>query len=550
MMHGYEKSDPAIVAMKPANKAGQLTAEQSAAEPTAAEPVEPRAGTKGNVGQQSTCRTQSRVSVSQALERIRKVAKERKKEKITALFHHLSNELLEQSFFELKEDAAPGVDRLTWTDYEADLERKLKDLHDRVHRGAYRALPSRRVYIPKPDGRQRPLAVAALEDKIVQRAVVALLNAIYEEDFLGVSYGFRPGRGTHDALDALCVGIHSKKVSFILDADIRSFFDEINQQWLIRFLEHRIGDRRIIRLIQKWLKAGVMEDGVVRVSDRGTGQGSVISPLLANIYLHYTLDLWAVRWRQREATGDMIFVRYADDFIVGFQHESDARRFLDEMRERLGKFALTLHPEKTRLIEFGRFAAERRERRGLGKPETFDFLGFTFICGKTRAGKFQIKRKTRADRMRAKLKMIKAEMWQRMHLPIPEQGKWLWYVVNGYFNYHAVPTNGQALHVFRHHITDLWRRTLRRRSQKDRMTWERMTQLANDWLPKPIILHPWPSDRFAVTHPRWEPYAGKPPVRFRAGGAVMRVPTATFGVRPGRVLRLVSSAPPLISRHS
>ena len=283
------------------------------------------------------------------------------------------------------------MDRLTWRDYEADLERKLEDLHDRVHRGAYRALPSRRVYIPKPDGRQRPLAVAALEDKIVQRAVVTLLNAIYEEDFLGFSYGFRPGRGTHDALDALCVGIDSKKVSFILDADIRSFFDEIDQEWLIRFLEHRIGDRRIIRLIQKWLKAGILEDGVVSVSDRGTGQGSVISPLLANIYLHYALDLWAVRWRRREATGDMIIVRYADDFIIGFQHESDARRFLDEMRERLGKFALTLHPEKTRLIEFGRFAAERRKRRGLGKPETFNFLGFTFICGKTRAGKFQIK---------------------------------------------------------------------------------------------------------------------------------------------------------------
>jgi RNA-directed DNA polymerase len=518
MMHGHEKSDLVIVAVKPANKA-EPAAEQSAAMPTAAEPVEPRAGTKGNADQQSTCRTQSRVSVSQALERIRKVAKHRKKEKFTALFHHISVELLEDAFYELKADAAPGVDRLTWKDYEAELERNLEDLHDRVHRGAYRALPSRRVYIPKPDGRQRPLAVAALEDKIVQRAVVAVLNAIYEEDFPGVSYGFRPGRGPHDALDALCVGIHSKKVSFILDADIRSFFDEINQQWLIRFLEHRIGDLRIIRLIQKWLKAGVMEDGVVTVSDRGTGQGSVISPLLANIYLHYTLDLWARRWRQREATGDMIFVRYADDFIVGFQHESDARRFLDEMRERLGKFALSLHPEKTRLIEFGRFAAERRQRRGLGKPETFNFLGFTFICGKTRSGKFQIKRKTRRDRMRAKLKMIKEEMWRRMHQPIPAQGKWLWYVVNGYFNYHAVPTNGRALHAFRHHITDLWRRTLRCRSQKDRMTWERMTQLVDDWLPKPIILHPWPSERFAVTHPRWEPYAGKPHVRFCAGGA-------------------------------
>jgi RNA-directed DNA polymerase len=519
MMHGHEKSDPVIVAMKPANKTEQLAAERSAAEPTAAEPVEPRAGTKGNACQQTMPWAQSQTSMPHALERIRKVAKERKKEKFISLTHHISIDLLEDAFYELNVDAAPGVDRMTWKDYEANLELNLEDLHNRVRSGVYRARPSRRVYIPKPDGRQRPLAVAALEDKIVQRAVVALLNAIYEEDFLGVSYGFRPGRGTHDALDALCVGIHSKKVSFILDADIRSFFDEINQEWLIRFLEHRIGDRRIIRLIQKWLKAGVMEDGLVTVSDRGTGQGSVVSPLLANIYLHYALDLWAVRWRQREAMGDMIFVRYADDFIVGFQHESDARRFLDEMRERLGKFALSLHPEKTRLIEFGRFAAERRKRRGLGKPETFNFLGFTFICGKTRAGKFQIKRRTRRDRMRAKLKMIKEEMWRRMHQPIPIQGKWLRRVVSGYFNYHAVPTNAHALHVFRHHVTDLWRRTLKQRSQKDGITWARMTQLVDDWLPKPIILHPWPSDRFAVTHPRWEPYAGKPHVRFCAGGA-------------------------------
>ena len=519
MMHGGGKSDSAIVAEKPANKVAHLAAEQSVAEPAAAEPVEPRAGTKGNAGEQSTCRTQSRVSVSQALERIRKVARERKKEKFTALFHHISVGLLEEAFYELKADAAPGVDRLTWKDYEAKLERNLEDLHDRVHRGAYRALPSRRVYIPKPDGRQRPLAVAALEDKIVQRAVAALLNVIYEEEFLGISYGFRPGRGTHDALDALCVGIDSRKVSFILDADIRSFFDEISQEWLIRFLEHRIGDRRIIRLIQKWLKAGILEDGLVTVSARGTGQGSVISPLLANIYLHYAFDLWAVRWRRREATGDMIIVRYADDFIVGFQHESDARRFLDKMRERLREFALSLHPEKTRLIEFGRFAAERRQRRGLGKPETFNFLGFTFICGTTRSGKFQLQRKTRRDRMQAKLRKIKETLRRCMHQPIPEQGNWLERVVRGYFNYHAVPTNARALDVFRHHVTDLWRRTLRRRSQKDRVTWARMTQLVDAWLPKPIILHPWPSDRFAVTHPRWEPYAGKPHVRFCPGGA-------------------------------
>jgi RNA-directed DNA polymerase len=492
MMHGHEESDSAIVAVKPTNKAERF----------AAELVEPRVGTEGNAGQQSTCRAQSRISVSQALNRIRKVARERKKERFTALFHHISIDLLEEVFYELKENAAPGVDRLTWTDYEADLERKLTDLHDRVQRGAYRALPSRRVYIPKPDGRQRPLAVASLEDKIVQRAVVALLNAIYEEDFLGISYGFRPGRGTHDALDALCVGIDSRKVSFILDADIQSFFDTVNQEWLIRFVEHRIGDRRIIRLIRKWLKAGVMEGGVVTVSDRGTGQGAVISPLLANIYLHYALDLWAVRWRQREATGDMIIVRYADDFIVGFQHERDARRFLDEMRERLQKFALTLHPEKTRLIEFGRFAAERRQRRGLGKPETFNFLGFTFICGKTREGKFQIKRKTRADRMRAKLKMVQEEMWRRMHQPIAAQGKWLWYVVNGYFNYHAVPTNSKALVAFRTEIARRWRRVLIRRSERTRLNWKQMQRLVDDWLPKPRVLHPWPNKRFAVRYLR------------------------------------------------
>ena len=502
MTHGHEKSDFAIVAVKPANKAAPTGAEQSVAGQAAAERVERRAETKGNADQQSTRRTQSRASVTQALERIRIAARERKKERFTALFHHISIDLLEEAFYELKENAAPGVDRLRWTDYEADLERKLEDLHERVQRGAYRALPSRRVYIPKPDGRQRPLAVAALEDKIVQRAVVALLNAIYEQDFLGISYGFRPGRGTHDALDALCVGIDSRKVSWILDADIRSFFDEISQEWLTRFVEHRIGDRRIIRLIQKWLKAGVLEDGIVTVGDRGTGQGTVISPLLANIYLHYALDLWAVRWRRREATGDMIIVRYADDFIVGFQHESDARCFLDEMRERLREFALSLHPEKTRLIEFGRFAAERRKRRGLGKPETFNFLGFTFICGKTRAGKFQLQRKTRRDRMRTKLRMIKEEMWRRMHQPIPIQGKWLWHVVRGYFNYHAVPTNFRALVVFRTEIAKRWHRVLTRRSERTTLNWERMKRLIGEWLPRPRILHPWPDKRFAVSYPR------------------------------------------------
>ncbi|WP_425476418.1 reverse transcriptase domain-containing protein [Bradyrhizobium prioriisuperbiae] len=354
MVHVRGKSDSAIVAVKPVNKAEQ----------SAAELVEPRVETEGKADQQSTFRAQNRADVSQALERLRQAARQRKKERFTALFHHLSIELFGEAFFDLKKNAASGVDGLTWQAYEADLERKLEDLHARVQRGAYRALPSRRVYIPKPDGGQRPLAVAALEDKIVQRATAAVLNAIYEEDFLGFSYGFRPGRSQHDGLDALVVGITSTKVNLILDADIRSFFDTVNQSWLIRFVEHRIGDQRIIRLIRKWLKAGILEDGVVTIGDQGTGQGSVISPLLANIYLHYVFDLWANRWRRREAAGNVIIVRYADDIIVGFEHENDARHFLGAMRERFKEFALSLHPYKTRLIEFGRHAAANRERRG------------------------------------------------------------------------------------------------------------------------------------------------------------------------------------------
>jgi RNA-directed DNA polymerase len=507
MMHGRGKSDEAIVAVKPANKA----------EASASESGEPRAATEGNADQQSTLRMQNRGGVTQALERIRQAARLRKKERFTSLLHHINPELLRTAYFALKQEAAPGVDGLTWQGYAADLEAKLNDLHGRVQRGAYRPLPSRRVYIPKADGKQRPLAVAALEDKIVQRAALAVLNAIYEEDFLGFSYGFRPGRGTHDALDALVVGIDSRKVNWILDADIRSFFDTINQEWLIRFLEHRIGDKRIIRLIRKWLKAGVLEDGVVTTSEQGTGQGSVISPLLANIYLFYVLDLWVERWRRREAKGCVIIVRYADDFIVGFEHENDARRFLDEMRERMGKFSLSLHPEKTRLIEFGRHAAASRKAgspqnrsailwgapaRGLGKPETFNFLGFTFICGKSRRGRFLVKRKTRRDRMRAKLREIKTELRRQMNQPIPEQGKWLKQVVVGYFRYFAVPTNIRALKAFRDEVVGRWRQALRRRSQKARMTWTRIAMLADYWLPRPHILHPWPNQRFAVTHPR------------------------------------------------
>ena len=510
MMHGREKSGSAVVAGKPANETAQAEEEL----------VEPRAGAEGNAIEPSARRAQSRESVTLGLERIRKAAKERKTEKFISLLHHVSSALLGTSFYALKRDASPGIDGVTWRDYEENLEANLKDLHDRVHRGGpYHPLPSRRSYIPKADGKMRPLAVAALEDKIVQRAVLEVLNAIYEEEFLGFSYGFRPRRSQHDALDALSVAIIRSKVNWIVDADIRSFFDTVNQDWLIRFLEERIGDKRIIRLIQKWLKAGVLEDGIVTVSETGTGQGAVISPLLSNVYLHNVIDVWAQAWRVHEAKGEMIIVRYADDLVAGFEHEAEARRFLDAMRARLEAFALSLHPDKTRIIRFGRFAAQNRKERGQGKPETFDFLGFTFICGEKRNGGFLLKRKSRRDRMKVKLQDIKEKLRRQIHKPIPEVGRWLGQVVRGYFNYHAVPTNSPSLVAFSRKVLRLWYRTLRRRGNKGKITWPRMYRLRDDFLPAPRIQHPWPEQRFAVKHPRWEPYAGKPLVRFCAGGA-------------------------------
>jgi group II intron reverse transcriptase/maturase len=457
--------------------------------------------------------------VSQGLERVRQAARARRKERFTALLHHVDVELLRDAYFWLQRNAAPGVDGVTWRDYERELEVNLEELHGRLHRGAYRAQPSRRRYIAKADGRQRPLGIAALEDKIVQRALVEVLNAIYEEDFLGFSYGFRPGRRQHDALDALATAIGRTPVNWILDADIRGFFDSVSHEWLLRFVEHRIGDPRVIRLLRKWLKAGVMEAGAITPTEVGTPQGAVISPLLANIYLHYVFDLWAQAWRQQSAHGNVILVRYADDIVVGFEHEADAQRFRVDLQQRLEKFALSLHPDKTRLIEFGRHAAGNRARRALGKPETFTFLGFTHICSRTRRGGFQLKRKSRRDRMRAKLKAIKDELRRRMHEPIPEQGRWLCQVVRGYFAYHAVPTNSASLHAFRSHVVDRWRRALRRRSQKDHTSWARMRRLAAHFLPASRILHPWPDARFAVTHPKWEPNARVGPVRFCAGGA-------------------------------
>jgi group II intron reverse transcriptase/maturase len=491
MMHGGEKSDLAVVAGKSANNGGG----------SPAEPMERRAGTKENTIGHGTPRTPGRTSVSHGLDRVRQAA-QGSQTRLTALLHHVDVALLRSAYGWLGKDAAAGVDGVSWRDYGQDLERRLEDLHDRIHSNAYRALPSRRVYIPKPDGRQRPLGIAALEDKIVQRAVVEVLNAIWEGDFLGFSYGFRPGRGQHDALDALAVGITERRVNWVLDADIAGFFDAVSHDWLIRFVEHRIGDRRIVRLIRKWLKAGVMEDGEVKPGTVGTPQGAVVSPVLANIFLHYVFDLWANQWRRRHARGDIIMVRYADDIVIGFEHQAEAERFLTEMRERMAAFGLTLHPQKTRLIEFGRHAARNRESRGEGRPETFNFLGFTHISGRSRRGAFQLKRKSRSDRVRAKLGEIKETLRRRMHQTIDQQGAWLQTVLRGFYAYHAVPTNAVALWDFRYNVTDIWRRALRRRGQKHGMTWQRMAVLQDRWLPRPRITHPWPNQRFAVRHPR------------------------------------------------
>ena len=510
MMHEGEKSDPAIVAVKPANGAGR----------PAEELVEPRAGAEENAGQGGTHRTPSRQGASHGLDRVRQAARLMKEERFTALLHHVDVDLLGTAYLALEREAAPGVDGVRWVDYGQGLEARLEDLHGRVHRGSYRAQPSRRRLIPKPDGKQRPLGIAALEDKLVQRALAEVLNAIYEEDFVGFSYGFRPGRGQHDALDALAVGIERTAVNWVLDADIAGFFDTVDHEWLIRFVEHRIGDRRVVRLIRKWLKAGVMdEDGRKSPTQVGTPQGAVISPLLANIYLHYVFDLWAHQWRRRHAQGNVILVRYADDIVVGFEHKAEADRFLADLKVRMAQFALALHPDKTRLIEFGRHAVRNRARRGQGKPESFDFLGFTHICGRNRRGGFQLLRKSRRDRRRAKLRALEEELRRRWHEPIPEQGRWLKQVLVGWYNYHAVPTNSSALSRFRTHVARLWHRALRRRSQKDRTTWARMQGIIDRWLPQPRILHPWPSQRFAVKHPRWEPDALIGPVRFCAGGA-------------------------------
>src|SRR3989441_201593 len=487
MTNGPGKSDRPAVPAKSPNKAGQPAAEE----------MEGRGLAKGNLLQQNASRTPSREDAPSALERVRQAASKDKKMRFTALLHHIYNlETLRMAYFSLKKEAAPGVDRETWRNYGETLEDNLQDLSHRLKRGAYRAKPVRRVYIPKADGRQRPLGVPALEDKIVQRAAVEVLSAIYETDFLGFSYGFRPGRSQHQALDALYTGLLTRKVNWVLDLDIRNFFDGLSHEWRVKFLEHRIADRR---LIQKWLNAGVLEDGRRTQAEEGTPQGGSASPWLANVYLHYVFDLWAQSWRRKHACGDLIIVRFADDVVVGFQTKADAVRFWAELIERMRKFSLELHPEKTRLLEFRPFATENWKKRGEGKPETFNFLGFTHICGKKRGnGRFTVLRQTIRKRLQAKLSEVKAELKRRMHDPIPEVGQWLRSVVGGHIRYYGVPTNRAALYTFRFQVGRLWHRTLLRRSQNARVLWDRMRRLIDRWLPPARTCHPYPLRRMGV----------------------------------------------------
>ena len=488
-----EESDHVIVPVNLSNKDGLPSAERG----------EGSAWTKENASPSRTCPTQRGTGVSQGLAGVRKVARERKRETFTALLHHLTIDLLRDSFSTLKRHAAPGVDGVTWQTYESGLEERLATLHRRVHRGTYRAQPARRVYSPKSDGGQRPLGIAALEDKIVQQAVVTLLNQIYEEDFVGFSYGFRPGRSPHQALDALSVALTRKRVNYVLEYDIRARFDNVSHEWLVKFLQHRVGDPRVLRLIQKWLRAGVSEDGQWSEATAGVPQGAVASPLLANVYLHYVFDLWVDAWRKKGAQGNVGVVRDADDGVVGFEHREDAERFLGDLQARFRQFGLEVHPDKTRLIEFGPHAIANRKQRGEGKPETFDFLGFTHICERHRkTGYFIVRRKTARKRMVAKLKALQQQLRQRRHEPIAETGQWLGSIVQGYFNYHAVPGNTRTLGTFRRRVLRLWRRQLCLRSQKTRLNWRRFKVLIHRWIPTQRILHPFPSVRFDAMHPR------------------------------------------------
>ncbi len=488
MTDDRRKSDRLVVPQKPLNNAGQPAAEAGEGSERA----------KGNSPDSHDGRTQRRMQPSDGIERVRQAARKDRKQRFTALLHHVYDvDRLRAAYLALKRDAAAGIDGETWRQYGEALEANLQDLSARLQRGAFRASPVRRAYIDKTDGRKRPLGIPTLEDKIVQRAVAEVLGAIYEQDFLGFSYGFRPKRSPHQALDALTVGIEMRRVNWVLDADIQGFFDTLNHEWLVRFLEHRVADRRVVRLIQKWLRAGVLEDGERRRSERGTVQGGSISPLLANIYLHYVFDLWVQRWRRTQAHGDVVVVRFADDFVVGFEHREEAERFLNELRERFARFGLTLHPDKTRLIELGRHADRKRRDRGDGKPESFNFLGFTHTCSKTRKGRFTVLRQTMRRRWQAKLREVSLDLRQRLHDPIPEQGAYLRSVMLGHTRYYGVPRNGPSLSAFHAALARLWRVTLMRRSQTAFVSWERMRRLLTRWLPLPHICHPYPNQRLA-----------------------------------------------------
>jgi RNA-directed DNA polymerase len=486
-MYAGEKSDEGVVPGKRSNNGGSPLAEV----------VEGRTSPKGNGGRTAAVRTQSRGAASNGLAAVRQAARQSREVRFTALLHHITIELLEQSYFALKRNSAPGIDGVTWQVYGENLAEKLTDLHARIHRGGYRARPARRTHIPKPDGSQRPLSILCLEDKIAQQAVASVLEAIYEADFMGISYGFRPGRGQHDALDALHAGIYRRQVNWVLDADIQGFFDAMSHDWIVRFLRHRIADKRILRLIAKWLKVGITDGNRVTRSSRGAPQGAVISPILANIYLHYAFDLWAHAWRQKRASGDVIVIRYADDIVLGIQHEREGQAFLRDLRERLRKFELALHPDKTRLIRFGRHAAEQRRKLRQGKPETFDFLGFTHFCTRSRiTGAFVIGRKTIKKRMRAQLRAIKMELRRRWHDPIAATGVWLNKVLTGHLNYYAVPLNARSVTWFFSRVKALWQQTLSRRGHRASMTWEKFTRLTDRFFPPIQILHPMPCHRF------------------------------------------------------
>jgi RNA-directed DNA polymerase len=490
-MHEPGKSDNRIVPKKVPNKAGRPVAEG----------LEGRRLAKRNSPQATTRRTQSRARVDEALRRVRQAAEQKRGERFTALLHHIyAIDTLRAAFYELERDAAPGVDGETWAHYGQELEANLADLSNRVGRGTYRPQPVRRVYIPKRGEakQQRPIGVTTVEDKIVQRATSMVLNAVYEPEFAGFSYGARPGRSAHHALTALDQAIEKRRVKWVLDADLRDFFGSLEHAWLIRFIEHRIGDKRVVRLIRQWLAAGVLENGAWTRSETGTPQGGSISPLAANLYMHYVFDLWAQRWRRTEAQGEMIIVRYLDDFIVGFQTRKDAEQFLSALRERLGQFGLRLHPDKTRLLEFGRYAAQNRQERGQGKPETFQFLGFVHSCGRTKKGEFKVHRHTVGERLRAKLREVKAELRRRRHDPIPEVGQYLAAVVRGHCQYYGIRGNWRAIGRFRDEVSRLWHRALSRRSQKGAVRWERMQRLIQRFIPPAHIVHPSSWVTFAV----------------------------------------------------